>query len=705
MAPKRKLNPGTPSADHRTDTDRVHARAHHPDVVADALSPAAQKAIENLPPAARKAVARAVTLQAHDSWATDRTGNPGWMIDGWQVTSHRDPLEVMHQFVGHKNNPEWNINRIAPLVPDWLDQRRKQLGIQKIAARSVNPDAELQGQEKRRALVEAVRNGSTITKACQLVGVIPNTYSKWRKRFPEWAIEMDAAKHWRNSRAGIASAPKLERPDFIDFRRYFFGYETYRHHQQIIQAIEDTPPGGFTMILVPPEAGKTTLVEDWLCYQIALDPNHRILLCTEAGTQGQAQKMLGTVKERLTDADASNPDSQYDLHIREFLARYGPFRDDQEDKDKPWNANYIKVHRASGRRDYTLQCCGWRSKVYGSRCDTLVFDDVQSSDSINLTENILHRMRGTFFSRVNQNGKMVYIGTRNAVGDVPEKLIESGAIDRLVIIEAIDGDGNSYCPEMWPEEKLAQKRRLVGEPAWWCNYMQNPRQAENATFDLELLEEARDPDIKVGEVPDGHRVVLGLDPALGGHTALTCTAWTPQHLQVVDVWDQPDLARNEEIFSMVADYARRYRPSELVVEINSMQRGIARDDRLRDMARHYGFTISEHETNVTKWEHEFGVAAMAGSFIRREIIFPDRTEYCRSKLGPLVDQLERWRPNVPARLLRQDMVMALWFPWRRWMEYREASRVDVDMWSAAGTPWYQEGAGVIGAIPWAGASN
>lgn len=647
-----------------------------------------------LPPEAQRAIGRAIEAQSFDSWKTDRKGNPAWLMEGWQLTSHRDVVELMHHYTHNRHNDEFKIARIAPIDPRWMNRKRQELGIAKLSAFGAEASmSEIQGAEKREALVVAVRNGMTVTKAQQSQGVLASTYSKWRQRFPEWAIRMDGARHERNLRDGTVKQPQADKPDFVEFRRHYFGYETYKHHQQIVNAIESTPPGGFTMILVPPEAGKTTLIEDWLCYQIALDPNHRILLCTEAGTQGQAQKMLGTVKERLTDPDATNPDAQYPLHIREFLARYGPFRDDQEDKDKPWNANYIKVHRASGRRDYTLQCCGWRSKVYGSRCDTLVFDDVQSSDSINLTENILHRMRGTFFSRVNQNGKMVYIGTRNAVGDVPEKLIESGAIDQLVIIEALDVDGNSYCPEMWPPDKLAQKRALVMEPAWWCNYMQNPRQAEHATFDLDLLVEARDPTIRVCQVPADNRVVLGLDPALGGHTALSATAWTPDKLTVVDMWDQPDLTRNEEIFSMVADYARRYRPSELVVEINSLQRGIARDDRMRQIATAHGFVISEHETNQTKWEHEFGVAAMAGSFIRREIVFPDETEFCRRRLGPLVDQLERWRPNVPARLLRQDMVMALWFPWRRWMEYRESSKIDEMTWQAAGVPWGQTGGG------------
>jgi hypothetical protein len=665
----------------RTDTDMAAGRPIDPDQLHD------------LHPYLRRSVARAVTAGSYDSWTTNRQGNPAWMMEGWQITSHRDVVALMQWFSQKKGNPEFKIQAIAPLDPDWIVRRRKELGLAKIRDRLVDDGDAIRGAEKREAMVLAVRNGATVSKAQAMNEVKPNTYAQWRKRYPEFALAMEAARHERALRQGLDTSPTSTRPDFTEFRRHFFGYETYRHHQQIIEAIEATPPGGFTMILVPPEAGKTTLLEDYLCYQIAMDPNHRVLLVTEAGTQGQAQKMLGSIKERLTDPDGENPDAQYPVHLREFINRYGPFHDPQEDKDKPWNANYIKVHRASGRRDWTLQCAGWRSKVYGSRCDTLLFDDVQSSDSINQTETILHRMRGTFFSRVNQRGRTIYIGTRNALGDVPEKLIESGAIDHLVVIPALDQDGNSYCPEMWPAEALAQKRKLVMEPAWWCNYMQDPRQAENPTFDRELLVEARSPAVRVGQVPLESMPVLSIDPALGGYTSLACTAWTPVDFQVVDFWEQPDLSRNEEIFSMIADFARRYSPSEVVVEINSMQKGLARDDRMREMEKTFGFRVVEHETYQNKWERGFGVAAMAGSFIRREVIFPDETEFCRRRLAPLVNQLEQWRPDVPTRLLRQDGVMALWFAWRRWMEWREASRVSADMWSFAAEPWGKSAVG------------
>ncbi len=639
------------------------------------------------------------------SWATDRQGNPAWMMDGWQITSHRDPVELMHTFLGPnagKHNPEFAINRVAPIDLRWLKRHQHAIKLLKIRDNPHIAEAAVLGAEKRKALLLAVENGATITQARERNQVPPNTYAQWRKRHPDWALQVDRARHKSKLARGLDTTPESKRKHTTaEFRRHYFGYETYSHHQRIIDAIDSTPEGGFTMILVPPEAAKTTLLEDKICEEVAYDPNYRVLVVTEAGTgeSSQAKKMLSNIKERMVDPDATNPDAQYPMHLREFINRYGPFREAQEDKDKPWNANYIKVHRASGRRDYTIQCAGWRSKVYGSRCNDLLFDDVQSSDSLTQTAQILHRMRGTFFSRPGKTGRIFYIGTRVGIGDVPEKLIEAGVVDNLVIIPALDADGKSYCPEMWPEEALAQKRRLVGEAAWWCNYMQDPRQAENPTFDRELLHEAREPKVRIGQVPVDQHCVISVDPALGGFTSLTASSWTPSTFQVVDFWEMNGLARNEEIFSMIGDFARRYLPAELIVEINSMQRGLARDDRLVEMGRSLGFEIVEHETSTTKWERDFGVAAMAGSFIRREIVLPDETEFCRRRLEPLLNQLEQWRPNVPAKLLRQDGVMSMWFAWRRWMEWKEASKISTAMWEHAATPWGQraEGLSVFGA--------
>src|SRR5690606_3780450 len=150
----------------------------------------------------------------------------------------------------------------------------------------------------------------------------------------------------------------------------------------------------------------------------------------------------------------------------------------------------------------------------------------------------------------------------------------------------------------------------------------------------------------------------------------TVAAYTTDRLRILDLFLDYRLTRNEEIFIRVEEAAARYGFTRLVIERNSQQRGIARDDRLRALGAKYGFEIVEHETGANKWDAAWGIRSMASTFIRREIEIPDGDDWTAKRMEPLVEQLTSWRPDVPAKLLRQDAVMSLWFNWRDWQRER-----------------------------------
>lgn len=435
----------------------------------------------------------------------------------------------------------------------------------------------------------------------------------------------------------------------------------------------------------------TTLLEDWCSDQIAQDPNTRILYVSEAAEgHSPAAKVLGTIKERMVDPDRTDPDAQHEQHLPAWNARFGPFHDPKLDKGKPWNAKYVKVSKASGRRDYTFQATSWRSKVYGTRTNWLIFDDVASLASIGETEKLLANIRLTFFSRPGQEGRTVFIGTRVGVGDIYERLIEELPEDILTVVQipALDENGNSYCPEMWPIEQLERKRKLVGEDVWACAYMMAPHEASATTFDEELLDRARRAELTYGFLhhTPASTVLASIDPALGGGNAVIVAETTSSSLGIVAVQVNRHLGRNEKILMILRDMCR-YGYSELVVEANSQQRGLARDERLKEMGTQFGFKVTEHETGVNKWEYAWGVSAMASSFISGEIHFPDATDRCRRQLEPFRAELLAWRPDVPTKLLRQDMVMALWFMWVVWKQRQRRMKAKKQQWKTGGTPW------------------
>src|SRR5262249_5022202 len=151
------------------------------------------------------------------------------------------------------------------------------------------------------------------------------------------------------------------------------------------------------------------------------DPNHRIVY----GSEGLAhpRKVLGRVKRRMTDPAVAG----------EFLERFGPFYvPGQERQGKPLGAGYFTVVKSQPHeRDYSMEARGWRSKIAGTRCDTMILDDIQSLISLGLTEKILGVLRQDWFTRPGQDGVTVIIGTRVGVGDVYQRLIEEEVIDEL----------------------------------------------------------------------------------------------------------------------------------------------------------------------------------------------------------------------------------------------------------------------------------
>jgi hypothetical protein len=82
-----------------------------------------------------------------------------------------------------------------------------------------------------------------------------------------------------------------------------------------------------------------------------------------------------------------------------------------------------------------------------------------------------------------------------------------------------------------------------------------------------------------------------------------------------------------------------------------------------------------------------GIPAMAGAILRREISFPAGDEESRRRMQPLIDQLLAWRPDVPTRMLRQDLVMALWFCYLHWLDRRKAILTSSDAWQMRSMPF------------------
>lgn len=532
----------------------------------------------------------------------------------------------------------------------------------------------------RDAFLDARSSGMTLNEALDHVHVSWHTYRGWRRRYPTFKIRDDVAKGVKPKKI----SPQFMQVDgdstFADKRYAYFAYESYFHHHAIIDAIETAPEGGVTLILLPPEHGKTTVVADYISILIAEEPNTRVGYIS--GGLGFARKAVGRQQSRMSP---DGPTPRYFQH-------YGPFFEEGRD-GKPWTTDYFTVLKSDhDEQDYTMEARGWTSRIAGARLDYVFIDDIQELRTLNQTEDMVEKFRQDILSRVSQHGKTVIIGTRVGERDFYWALIEADLIDKLVLLPATEGEvvdcplgekcdishiphEKPLCPEMWPAHALARKRKQVGENAWWRNFQQKPRNAKDQTFTEQMIEDARNGMATVSSVRErvrGWRRFAGLDPALtGGNSLMVCEA-TGQTIRGIYLDRQFNMVRTENILAEIDKAWRQTGFTDLTIEVNAYQKSLGNDERLRNLSRLRGFRIRPHTTGVNKADPDFGVASMASTFIDGLIEWPWGDQRSQDMFGVLEAELHAWREGVATKKIRQDTVMTLWFCWLFWQKRRKA---------------------------------
>jgi hypothetical protein len=283
-------------------------------------------------------------------------------------------------------------------------------------------------------------------------------------------------------------------------------------------------------------------------------------------------------------------------------------------------------------------------------------------------------------------------------------MLEAEFIDHLVLIPALDEEGRSLFPAQfdekgvrrrapdgkpigWSEEELEKGRQKVGEEVWAQVYMQQPQSKMGAPFTEDRIKKASAENFVIGGIPPGDGVMGALDPALSGYASIKVCAYSSEKLWLVDSANIQAPGRYEELYEQVRIYQSRWHCSEWIFEVNAMQGGLARDDRLRQMADDLGFRIVEHTTRQNKMDSAIGVASMADAFGRGEVVLPMGDEPSRRQLAQLIKELRAWRPDIPTRYLRQDEVMCLWFCYLHWSKIKKVMEAAHKPVVVGGLPW------------------
>jgi len=533
--------------------------------------------------------------------------------------------------------------------------------------------------ERMERFIQLRAAGITVVKACHEVGITLKSYEKWRKIHPPFRVAVDSMV---NSRKDLADDP-LQRNDFARFRLKYFQHFSPPFHMKIIDRLENSKPGSITMILVPPDHGKTTLLTDWICSKLAYDPNHRILYITESS--GLSTKVLGRIKRRMTDVAVAP----------QYIADFGPFyQPGQERSSKPWANQFITVFQSThDEQDYSLESMGWVSQIYGTRSDTIVLDDYQTlktAEKGNITPAMVDKFQQDIYTRIDPaQGRIVIIGTRVAQIDFYLELLNQGdVVDDVITMTALNHRGEPLWPERLPLERLDVIKKKVGSKVWKRAYMMAPQDEGAATFTEKVLNDCKNASIKIADPLElNEEAWAGVDPAIDKYTAISAAAISPQHFRLMTSEHYYELATGEAILSQIFNCWVRTKFTKLMVEAVSFQKALARDERLEKMRKECGFEIVEHVTGMNKLDETFGVARMASSFIDETIIIPWADQEAADMFGTLIAELLQWRATIPTRLRTQDLIMSIWFMWVRWQQFRKDSEHETRVIRTSGMPF------------------
>lgn len=557
--------------------------------------------------------------------------------------------------------------------------------------------------ERRLEFLEQLRQGASVSLACERLGVQYRTYQSWRERHKSFAAKADEAK---------LLAETNETVDWdgtpASFHMKYFGRRLTWFQLLMINELEQMPMGNIVMGLWPPDHGKTSTFEDHATRKLAEDPSWRNLTVSES--REIAAKILGAVMNRL---DPMGPTPG-------LVDRFGPFKPDGRASGQPWSELRFRVWKARhmDQRDFSMAALGITSRaVLSSRSDHVHMDDIQSAQTLNRTEQIETRVRQDFFSRAGEHGRISLFGSRVGDDDVWERLEDDDELDHTIMkvikLRAIQtdhetGDVTALWPERYDLDQLDRIRRKSGQESFDRNYMMAPGASTKGqrTFGKVAVEPSKRAEHSLLHRPERGAICYAtLDPSIAGKNCVMLLEATADHKLIVRrIVERVDLYNNAQVIGSVenvVDWAEAggAEVTDLVIEEMAFQKGLMQDEALVDLRAKHRFNIHGHKTGINKYDADIGIPSMVESFNRGEIILPwADDDYTRTMITQLTSQLYKWKPYVKGNKLRQDMVMCLWFGWilwrTRWKEPAQ-SRKNTSGFKKAGLPWAPTSSGLF----------
>ena len=375
-------------------------------------------------------------------------------------------------------------------------------------------------------------------------------------------------------------------------------------------------------VLASVELGKTQhFAIGRVLWELGRNPNLRI--CVLSNTQGMAQKTIGSIR-RYIEQDA-------DLHL--------VFPDLK--RGDPWTNTMLYVQRPSISRDPSLQCYGVHGNVMSARIDLLILDDIVDGEngfSPAGRRDLWVWYNNTIPGRMTANSRIWYIGNAWHPEDFGHQLQKQPDVWASYKFPVMKDDGTSQWPEMWPLERIDEKRlELAGEPAAfarmfmcqarddtdarfkqsWVDLCSSQGVGKRLVYDLSaLFSGSRD---YVAELPKGFRTYTGVDLAVarsrGSGKVVLFTGLVHPDGKRQPLMIESGRWMGQEILDRLESHHHRYR-SVLIIESNAAQ------EFIRQFASARALPAVPFTTGRNKSDEKFGVESIAAELARGEWIIP-----------------------------------------------------------------------------------
>lgn len=280
--------------------------------------------------------------------------------------------------------------------------------------------------------------------------------------------------------------------DLVGYASYVHGYEPAPFQSEWADALMDIRRGR-TVIVAPPESGKTAWCTAFAAWSIGNDP--AIHIGYIANTHRQAARQSVAVREIIRS----------NLRYKHIFPHV-----ELDEVRGTGEAEWFVKRENQSDKDATFQVSGHPGPILGARLDVVIVDDYsdkENSQSPVQREKAWEWFRENVLTRLNpDNGRLICIQTRWAEDDLAGCLIKAGA--ELLEYPAVR-DGESLWPEKWTTEGLESRRRELGPRIFDLQYQGVVRPAEGNIFHREWwrYSSAAEP------LPSPNLIVLSLDTA------------------------------------------------------------------------------------------------------------------------------------------------------------------------------------------------